>query len=124
MLILPEMQVAGVYTSYCESLIPSSLHCFYSKITAHFCPFLYSYNMLKKHMSPTGDPNYKFSSGTTLLYAAEASSQTYISATYSLTYSLHSRCCNSNSDQSHMGSQSPHVYDPSRHSDGLQKFMA
>ncbi|KLO09929.1 mitochondrial carrier [Schizopora paradoxa] len=31
------------------------------------------YNMLKKRMSPTGDPNYKFSSATTLLYAAEAS---------------------------------------------------
>lgn len=34
--------------------------------------------MLKKKMSPTGDPNYKFSSATTLLYAAEASSQTFM----------------------------------------------
>ncbi|KAH8102804.1 mitochondrial FAD carrier protein [Phellopilus nigrolimitatus] len=36
------------------------------------------YNMLKKRMSPTGDPSYKFSSGTTLLYAAEASAATAI----------------------------------------------
>ncbi|KAI5122172.1 hypothetical protein M0805_007070 [Coniferiporia weirii] len=36
------------------------------------------YNMLKKRLSPTGDPNYKFSSGTTLLYAAEASAVTAI----------------------------------------------
>ncbi|EJD00884.1 mitochondrial carrier [Fomitiporia mediterranea MF3/22] len=36
------------------------------------------YNMLKKRMSPTGDPSYKFSSATTLLYAAEASAVTAI----------------------------------------------
>ncbi|THH11264.1 hypothetical protein EW145_g771 [Phellinidium pouzarii] len=36
------------------------------------------YNMLKKRLSPTGDPSYKFSSGTTLLYAAEASAATAI----------------------------------------------
>lgn len=40
-----------------------------------FLCYAISYNMLKKSMSPTGDPNYKFSSTTTLLYAAEASSQ-------------------------------------------------
>ncbi|KAL5488290.1 FLX1 [Sanghuangporus weigelae] len=36
------------------------------------------YNMLKKRMSPTGDPSYKFSSATTLLYAAEASAVTAV----------------------------------------------
>lgn len=72
---------------------------------------IHSYNMLKKQMSPTGDPNYKFSSATTLLYAAEASSQAPSLHVIFLELIKCCRCGDGCNDQPNMGCKSAHVHD-------------
>lgn len=75
-LISRAMLVAGGFTSFCERP-PYRIG---SKPEARGL----SYNMLKKRMSPTGDPNYKFPSSTTLLFAAEASKRFFSHQYHSL----------------------------------------